>query len=91
MLEYNVNHADFIGETDFIILSAGHARFGFVGFAKLRCGIPVVAHHDADLFTAFVGAEFIVPTFRNKVIFGRFASTKSFSCAQVIVSTLELD
>jgi len=91
MIENNVNPGDFIGETDFIILSAGHARFGFVLRAQCRIGIFVVAHHDADLVTAFVGADFIVPTFQTKVIFGRFVSTKSSSCAQVIVSTLEID
>jgi hypothetical protein len=91
MIENNVNPGDFIGETDFFILSAGHARFGFVIRAQVRIGIDVVAHHDADLVTAFVGADFIVPTFRRKVIFGRFGSTKSSSCAQVIVSTLPLD
>jgi hypothetical protein len=91
MIENNVNPGDFIGETDFLILSAGHARFGFVLRAHIRIGIDVVAHHDADLVTAFVGADFIVPTFRSKVIFGRFVSTKSSSCAQVIVSTLPLD
>lgn len=63
MIENNVNPGDFIGETDFIILSAGHARFGFVLRAQIRIGIDVVAHHDADLVTAFVGADFIVPTF----------------------------
>jgi hypothetical protein len=58
----NGNEGDFVGETDFSILSAGHARFAFVWFALISFVIPFVAHHDADLLTAFVGACFIVPT-----------------------------
>lgn len=91
MLVNNVNHADFIGETDFSILGAGHARFGLVRRAQFRCGIPVVAHHDADLCTAFVGGDFIVPTFCHEVIGGRDSNDwVNLACAQVIVSTLEL-
>ena len=63
MIENNVNPGDFIGETGLIILSAGHASFGFDLRAQIRIGIDFVAHHDADLVTAFVGADFIVPTF----------------------------
>ena len=59
----NGNKGDFVGETDFPIHSAGHARFAFVWFALSSIVIISVAHHDADLSTAFVGADFIVPTF----------------------------
>jgi len=62
MRVHNVNEGDFVGETDFPIHSAGHARFAFVRFAHIRIVIKFGAHHDANLLTAFVGADFIVPT-----------------------------